>query len=507
MRNRRDIMVVGGVGILGLGLGRAAPVSAQMIDTSPHRAATGIDPRLPLLGSVRPRSTREIKGSNWLIGCETLDRDFADYDQYKAYIEPLGIHRLRMQAGWAKTEKVRGQYDFAWLDHIVNDATGRGLKPWLQASYGNEIYPGGGGTNLGAGLPKSPEALAAFGRWTEAMVTRYRDKVVDWEVWNEPNFSDNLINSPEETADFNIMVAEIIKRIQPQAKISGLSLGHYNEEFCARFFARIAAARKFLLFDTMTYHDYVYNPDGNVRQVLMLRAQLEKYDSRIRLRQGENGAPSAGGPGRGALGNYPWSELTQAKWATRRMLGNLALDIECSIFGLVEMAYTSGPISRLNYKGILKSDETKRVVRPKVAYYAIQNVTSIFDDTLVRIASLEETHLIKSIDSNESGIRVSSDRDVAMAGYRHRQSGRDAYTFWFADNIPADSNTVSAQSIEIAGANFVEPVWVDIITGAVYAIPSGNWTVDGRVHSFRDIPIYDAPVVLVDRSLVPMAKA
>ena len=76
---------------------------AQQIDTAKDRVKTDIKIALPYLGTVKARSTREIESSNWLLGCETLDRDFADYDQYKEYIAPLGIKRLRMQAGWART--------------------------------------------------------------------------------------------------------------------------------------------------------------------------------------------------------------------------------------------------------------------------------------------------------------------------------------------------------------------------------------------------------------------
>ena len=176
----------------------------QIIETSKDRVVTSLNVALPYIGTVKARSTDEIAGSNWLLGCETLDRDFADYEQYKAFIGPLGIKRLRMQAGWSKTETVKGRYDFAWLDRIIDDATRRGFEPWLQTSYGNALYPGGGGSNLGAGLPVSDEALAAYDRWVTALVTRYKDKVRDWEVWNEPNFGDNTINSPEMTADFNI---------------------------------------------------------------------------------------------------------------------------------------------------------------------------------------------------------------------------------------------------------------------------------------------------------------
>lgn len=302
---------------------------AQKINTGPDRNKTSFKTDLPYLGSVKPRSTSEIESSNWLLGCETMDRDFTDYDQFKEYLVPLGIKRLRMQAGWDKTEKIKangrpGQYDWAWLDHIIDDAHKRGLKPWLQTSYGNHLYPNGGGSNLGAGVPTSPEALAAWDRWVEALVKRYKNKVVDWEIWNEPNFGDNLENTPEKSAALNIRTIDIIKRIQPEANVSGLSLGHIGLDYADAFFKVLAEKKKINLFNNFTYHDYTYNPDSHYPKVMQLRAVLDKYAPNIPLRQGENGAPSSPGFGRGALGDYEWSELTQngtpagcwAIWAT-----------------------------------------------------------------------------------------------------------------------------------------------------------------------------------------------
>jgi len=63
---------------------------------------------------------------------------------------PLGIKTIRLQGGWAKTEKVKGSYDFAWLDAIIDDARGRGLNILLETDYGNPIYAGGGGWDLRA---------------------------------------------------------------------------------------------------------------------------------------------------------------------------------------------------------------------------------------------------------------------------------------------------------------------------------------------------------------------
>ncbi|MCY7352036.1 MAG: beta-galactosidase [Cytophagaceae bacterium] len=489
---------------LGLLLTSPAEVFAQKIDTSPDRVKTDFATSLPLLGTVKPRSTAEIESSNWLIGCETLDRDFADYDHYKEYIAPLGIKRLRMQAGWDKTEKVKGQYDWAWLDHIIDDAHQRGLKPWLQTSYGNHNYPGGGGSNLGAGMPTSEEALKAWDRWVEALVKRYKAKVVDWEIWNEPNFGDNTINTPAMVADLNIRTINIIKRIQPEAKVSGLAMGHIDLDYADAFFKILADKKRINLFDNFTYHDYTYNPDSHYPKVMKLRVILDKYAPNIPLRQGENGCPSGGGSGRGALWDYDWAEVTQAKWDTRRMLGDLGHDIETSIFGLIEMAYTNGPINRLNYKGIIKSDSTKKVIRPKIAYYAIQNVTAIFDHSLQRIKKVESTYNREHIPKNKAEVSysASTDRNLAVYGYQHKTSKKQVFTIWTDEYIPTESNKPKNLNFTFSNANFDQPVFVDILTGKVYEIPASQWKKTGDSYTFTNIPVYDAPILIADKSLV-----
>jgi len=476
--------------------------NAQEISTARDRVKTDVKIDMTYLGSVQYRNANEIDGSNWLIGCETLDRDFADYEEYKTYLNPLGIKLLRMQGGWNKTEKVKGQYDWAWLDKIIDDAVSRGLKPWLQTSYGNTNYPGGGGTNLGAGMPLSAEALDGYNKWVAAMVTRYKDKVKDWEIWNEPNFADNPINTPEITADFNIRTAEIIKKIQPDARISGLALGHFNEEFVEKFFKYIANKKKMHLFDNMTYHDYVYNPDSNYKEVEKIKSLLAKYGPNVKLRQGENGAPSAGGSGRGALWDYDWTELSQAKWDIRRMLGNLGHDVECSIFGIIEMAYTNGPINKLNYKGIIKSNESKKVLGPKMAYYAMQNVTSIFDNSLSRIKGLHHINDLKSTGPTENRYTRITDRSMSVFGYENKVTKKQVYTIWMDETIPLNTNTLKMENFTFTNANFDSPVYVDLLTGSIYEIPAANWSKVGNTYTFKNIPVYDSPILIADKSLL-----
>ena len=148
---------------------------------------TGI--QLPKLGTIKPRAASEIASSPWSIGGETLDRDYADYSKYKSYLGPLGAKGLRLQAGWAKCEKVKGVYDFAWLDVVIDVAISQGVRPWLELSYGNTLYEGGGDTGLGGGFPSSVEGLAAWDRWARALVERYKERVLEWEIWNEPDLN------------------------------------------------------------------------------------------------------------------------------------------------------------------------------------------------------------------------------------------------------------------------------------------------------------------------------
>ena len=52
------------------------------------------------------------------------------------------------------------------------------------------------------------------------------------------------------------------------------------------------------------------------------------------------------------------------------------------------------------------------------------------------------------------------------------------------------------------GGKFTDPVWTDLITGRVYEIPQACQTLAGGKMVLRQIPTYDAPVVIADRKVV-----
>jgi hypothetical protein len=438
----------------------------------------GDDPNWPLLGTIKPRSAAEITSSTWSIGCETLDRDYAVYANYRQYLGPLGAKSVRLQAGWAKCEKAPGQYDWKWLDEIVDDAVSQGVKPWIETSYGNPIYADGGDARLGGGFPKSPEALAAWDQWVRSLVRRYRDRVDEWEVWNEPDHK-----RPEEYANLFIRTAEIIRAEQPKARMYGLALAG-KFPFAEVFLAQLQERGKLNLLDAVTIHFYPQNPD-DTSSVDAIRALLQKYGSSATVRQGETGAPSATG-GFGALRGHAWSETTQAKWDLRRMLAHRGKDVPFNLFTLMELRYPTG----LNSKGLLKANEDMTVARPKPAYFAAQRVFAVFDDTVERVADFTAT----------------ANATPALAAFGYRKTGGEGaiVTVWPGGAPPVDAMTTTPVDLTLHGLKFTEPVYVDLFSGKVLAIPADRWSTEGDAVVFTHVPLYDSPILIADRAALPI---
>ena len=107
-----------------------------VIDDSPTRVQTDIKIDMEIMGTLRPKSVSEISSSRWTLDCGGMDREHADWRAVRGYVAPLGIARIRQQAGWARCEKDPGMYDFAWLDQCVLDAKRMGVDVWMGLSYG-----------------------------------------------------------------------------------------------------------------------------------------------------------------------------------------------------------------------------------------------------------------------------------------------------------------------------------------------------------------------------------
>ena len=191
--------------------------------------------RLKKIGKVPQKSASEVKTSRLGIGFEKLDRDV--FDPNKAYdkVARLGVKWARIQSGWAKCEKEKGVYDFAWLDVIVEELLSRGLTPWLCLCYGNPLYTPLAREVFGAvGCPPvgSEEERAAWMRYVEATVKHFYGRITLFEIWNEPdcayswkhcfNEERDMVRNSYEYGEFARDTARVIRAVAPEAKICAL---------------------------------------------------------------------------------------------------------------------------------------------------------------------------------------------------------------------------------------------------------------------------------------------
>lgn len=89
-----------------------------------------------------------------------------------------GVGIVRIDFLWADLEPQRNRYDFSRIDEVVNELGKRNIKVLGMLHY-NSAWSG-----KEWNTPPDPKAFASY---ADKVVTRFKDRVKYWEIWNEPN--------------------------------------------------------------------------------------------------------------------------------------------------------------------------------------------------------------------------------------------------------------------------------------------------------------------------------
>jgi hypothetical protein len=156
--------------------------------------------------AVLPASAHAAGASRLDFGVQDpIGIGFDEPDPAGAYdaAKKLGIRLVRMPVAWnvvAPTEPTDPEnpddraYSWQAVDRSVQYATDRGLEPdivlfapprWARPDTG------------GAGGRPQTTSPADFAQFATAAARRYRGRVMHWELWNEPNLSVFLDDTPE----------------------------------------------------------------------------------------------------------------------------------------------------------------------------------------------------------------------------------------------------------------------------------------------------------------------
>jgi hypothetical protein len=171
-----------------------------------------------------------------------------------------------------------------------------------------------------------------------------------------------------------------------------------------------------------------------------------------------------------------------------------------NLFTLSDMHYTQATnqtsvdgVIRMNYKGLLATNSDQTIAHVKPAYHAAQAVFAIFDDSVARIANFPYTSTFL--------------RGVAVTGYK--VAGKNdalIVAIYFHDAPPSEANGVTRADLILASARFKEPVLVDLRTSTVYGVPNKTWSVEGNGTRFRELPVYDSPVLITERGALVLRR-
>ena len=73
---------------------------------------------------------------------------------------------------------------------------------------------------------------------------------------------------------------------------------------------------------------------------------------------------------------------------------------------------------------------------------------------------------------------------------------------WDNSGTPDDAFVTRPAQVVVKGQAMKEPVWVDLVSGRIYEIPAERVTTAGGFTIFKDVPLYDAPVLIAEKGLV-----
>ena len=228
-----------------------------------------------------------------------------------------GFRWIRMDFGWAATERQKGQYDFSAFDDLVKTLEENHLRAIFIIDYGNSLYE-----KLSS--VRTEEGRGAYARWAAAATTHFQGKGILWEIWNEPNggFWKPTANA-DEYAAMAVAACKAIRAATPGEAIIGPATSQIDFKFLETCFQ----AGLLQYWDAVSVHPYRQEgPELALPEYVRLRRLIKKYapaGRAIPIISGEWGYSSA------------WKNFDpdrQGRMLAREFLINLSEHIPLSIW-------------------------------------------------------------------------------------------------------------------------------------------------------------------------------
>ncbi|MBX7256719.1 MAG: hypothetical protein K1Y02_10185 [Candidatus Hydrogenedentes bacterium] len=219
-------------------------------------------------------------------------------DEY-ALLEQLGASVLRIDFRWDGIQPNPDTWNYEDKDAYVAAAESHGKKVLAILDFDNnavEQDPIG----KERGVYIAPQDVPLFLEYVRRTVTRYKDRIYAWEIWNEPSLPRFWNGPSEEFSSLAKQVAETLHEIDPNLRVVGTPMHGPMGVWTPHLSEELYAAGAMTYVDYPNLHMYIANPRGYPNEFAKYLALKSKYDHPGPLWITELGDPDGG--------SYPWRQ-------------------------------------------------------------------------------------------------------------------------------------------------------------------------------------------------------
>ena len=191
------------------------------------------------------------------------------------------INWVRLGIYWQDVEPNPGQYDFSADDALVASTRANRLNALAILAYSttwSTSAPANPPVNL---THYPPRDYFEWAQYVATVVSRYKDDIHYWEVWNEPCLAEFWSGTPAQYASLLELTYSTIKQIDPKATVvlGGQAFVDLPDHDAGDFLARILADPGYpaaASFDIAAFH-YYQPPDQASRWYRRFKSTLSEF--------------------------------------------------------------------------------------------------------------------------------------------------------------------------------------------------------------------------------------
>lgn len=184
-------------------------------------------------------------------GAFGINEHFLD-ERVAHFMRLMGIRWLRTGVLWQFIEYRPNEFDWSRMDNIMALAKEHDLEVLPVVAYSPCWASRGSGTVETPQCSYSAPRKRYYGRFLEKLISRYRDNVLFWEIWNEPN-AYFWVSSEEEYAALLRHSADLIRKLDEDCGILMGGVSGTSPEWIRMLQEKAGGS-----FDIYNIHPYFY---------------------------------------------------------------------------------------------------------------------------------------------------------------------------------------------------------------------------------------------------------